>query len=212
MSHEEIAHPELVGVEVVEDSDDLSRSDVILKGALAAGAVYGTFMVGPYVRKALAMSGGGDVDILNFALTLEYLESTFYDEAKTRAKASGELKSLIGLLADDEKQHVEALTATIKKLGGKPVAEPKFDFPYKNTAEFLKLAQTFEDTGVSAYNGAGPMIKSKEVLGAAGSIVQVEARHAAAIRLQNKEEPAPEAFDPSLDEAQVLKAVEPFIA
>ena len=157
-------------------------------------------------------AGGSDVDILNFALTLEYLESTFYKEAKTRAKASGELKSLIGLLADDEKQHVEALTATIKQLGGKPVAEPKFDFPYSDTAGFLKLAQTFEDTGVSAYNGAGPMIKSKEVLGAAGSIVQVEARHAAAIRLQNKEEPAPEAFDPSLDEAQVLKAVEPFIA
>jgi len=212
MSHEELANPELVGVEVVQDSGDLSRSDVILKGALAAGAVYGTFMVGPYVRKALAMSGGSDVDILNFALTLEYLESTFYKEAKTRAKASGELKSLIGMLADDEQQHVEALTATIKKLGGKPVAEPKFDFPYSNTAGFLKLAQTFEDTGVSAYNGAGPMIKSKEVLGAAGSIVQVEARHAAAIRLQNKEEPAPEAFDPSLDEAQVLKAVEPFIA
>jgi len=212
MSHEELANPELAGVEVVQDSGDLSRSDVILKGALAAGAVYGTFMVGPYVRKALAMSGGGDVDILNFALTLEYLESTFYKEAKTRAKASGELKSLIGLLADDEKQHVEALTATIKKLGGKPVAEPKFNFDYGNTASFLKLAQTFEDTGVSAYNGAGPMIKSKEVLGAAGSIVQVEARHAAAIRLQNKEEPAPEAFDPSLDEAQVLKAVEPFIA
>jgi Ferritin-like domain len=212
MSHEELAHPQLAGVEVVEDSGDLSRGDVILKGALAAGAVYGTFMVGPYVRKALAMSGGGDVEILNFALTLEYLESTFYREAKARAKASGELKSLIGLLADDEKQHVDALTATIKQLGGKPVSEPKFEFPYNNTAGFLKLAQSFEDTGVSAYNGAGPMIKSKEVLGAAGSIVQVEARHAAAIRLQNKEEPAPEAFDPSLDEAQVLKAVEPFIA
>jgi rubrerythrin len=212
MSHEELANPELAGVEVVQDSGDLSRSDVILKGALAAGAVYGTFMVGPYVRKALAMSGGSDVDILNFALTLEYLESTFYKEAKTRAKASGELKSLIEMLADDEQQHVEALKATIVKLGGKPVAEPKFDFPYSNTAGFLKLAQTFEDTGVSAYNGAGPMIKSKEVLGAAGSIVQVEARHAAAIRLQNSEEPAPEAFDPSLDEAQVLKAVEPFIA
>jgi rubrerythrin len=212
MNHAELANPELAAVEIAEDSGDLSRSDVILKGALAAGAVYGTFMVGPYVRKALAMTGSSDVDILNFALTLEYLESTFYEEAKTRAKASGELKSLISLLAEDEKQHVEALTATIKKLGGKPVAEPKFDFPYKNTAEFLKLAQTFEDTGVSAYNGAGPMIKSKEVLGAAGSIVQIEARHAAAIRLQNKEEPAPEAFDPSLDEAQVLKAVEPFIA
>jgi len=215
MNDSELANPELAAVEVINDSGDLSRSDVILKGALAAGAAYGTFMVGPFVRKALAMgsaSGGNDVDILNFALTLEYLESTFYEEAKTRAKASGELKGLIALLADDEQQHVEALTATIKQLGGKPVAEPKFTFPYSNAAGFLKLAQTFEDTGVSAYNGAGPMIESKEVLGAAGSIVQVEARHAAAIRLQNKEEPAPDAFDPSLDEAQVLKAVEPFVA
>jgi rubrerythrin len=213
MSNSELAHPELADVEVIDDSgDDISRSEVILKGALAAGAVYGTFMVGPYVRKAFAMSGGGDIDILNFALTLEYLESSFYKEAKSRVRASGELKNLIGLLAKDEKEHVNALEATIKQLGGKPVAEPKFDFPYSDTAGFLKLAQTFEDTGVSAYNGAGPMIKSKEVLGAAGSIVQVEARHAAAIRIQNKEEPAPEAFDPSLDEAQVLKAVEPFIA
>jgi hypothetical protein len=212
MNKQELVHPELAGVHVDEDSGDLSRSEVILKGALAAGAIYGTFMVGPYVRKALAMSGGGDVDILNFALTLEYLESSFYEEAKTRAKASGELKSLIGLLAEDEKQHVEALTATIVQLKGKPVAEPKFDFSYSDTAGFLELAQTFEDTGVSAYNGAAPAIKSKEVLGAAGTIVQVEARHAAAIRLQNKEEPAPDAFDASLDEAQVLKAVEPFIA
>lgn len=211
MSQDKLVHPELAAVEVVDDSEDLSRSEVILKGALAAGAVYGTFMVGPFVRQALAMSGGGDVDILNFALTLEYLESTFYKEAKSRAKASGELKSLIDLLAGEEQQHVEALTATIKKLGGKPVKEPKFNFEYSDAAGFLKLAQTFEDTGVSAYNGAGPSIKSKEVLGAAGSIVQVEARHAAAIRLQNKEEPAPEAFDPSLDEAQVLKEVEPFI-
>jgi hypothetical protein len=212
MSHNELAHPELAAVQVDADSGDLSRSEVILKGALAAGAVYGLGMVAPFVRKALALSEGGDVGILNFALTLEYLEASFYEEAKARAKASGELKSLIELLAEDEKQHVEALTATIKQLGGKPVAKPKFDFAYGNTAGFLKLAQTFEDTGVSAYNGAGPAIKSKEVLGAAGSIVQVEARHAAAIRLQNSEEPSPAAFDPPLGEAQVLKAVEPFIA
>jgi serine-rich repeat adhesion-like glycoprotein len=211
MSTQDLVHPELADVHVVEDDNDLSRSEVILKGALAVGAVYGATMVGPFVRQALAMSEGGDVGILNFALTLEYLESTFYDEAKTRAKASGELKSLIGLLAEDEGQHVAALTASIKQLGGKPVAEPKFDFPYSDTAGFLKLAQTFEDTGVSAYNGAAPSIKSKEVLASAGAIVQVEARHAAAIRLQNKEEPAPEAFDPSLEEAKVLKAVEPFI-
>jgi rubrerythrin len=212
MSQEQLAHPELAGIHVDDDSQDLSRSEVILKGALAAGAIYGTFMVGPFVRRALAMSGGGDIEILNFALTLEYLESTFYEEAKTRAKPSGEVKSLVNLIAEDEKQHVEALTATIKQLGGKPVEEPKFDFSYSGTSGFLKLAQTFEDTGVSAYNGAAPSIESKEVLAAAGGIVQVEARHAAAIRLQNKAEPAPLAFDPPLEEKKVLKAVEPFIA
>lgn len=206
------ADPELAAVHVETEDEDLSRSEVLLKGALAAGAVYGTLAVGPFVRKALAMSGGGDVEILNFALTLEYLEAKFYAEAKRRAKPSGELKSLVDLLAKDEMEHVEALEGTIKKLGGKPVAEPKFDFPYSDAGGFLKLAQTFEDTGVSAYNGAAPMIKSKEVLEAAGSIVQVEARHAAAIRLQREMEPAPVAFDQPLDEAQVLKAVEPFVA
>jgi rubrerythrin len=212
MSQEELANPELADIHIDEDSQDLSRSEVILKGALAAGAVYGTLMVGPFVRRAMAMSGGGDVEILNFALTLEYLETRFYEEAKSRAKASGELKSLVNLIAEDEKQHVEALRATIKQLDGKPVAEPKFDFSYSGTAGFLKLAQTFEDTGVSAYNGAAPAIKSKQVLAAAGGIVQVEARHAAAIRLQNKVDPAPTAFDPPLDEKQVLKAIEPFLS
>lgn len=211
-TNQDLVHPELAAVHVEEESGDLSRSEVILKGALAAGAVYGTFMVGPFVRRAFAMTGGGDIDIVNFALTLEYLESTFYAEAMKRAGAKGELKQLIELIGKDEDQHVEALAGTVKKLGGKPVKEPKFNFEYNDTAGFLELAKTFEDTGVSAYNGAAPMIKSKEVLGAAGSIVQVEARHAAAIRLQNKEEPAPEAFDPALEEAQVLKAVEPFIA
>jgi serine-rich repeat adhesion-like glycoprotein len=211
MTNQELAQPELAKVNIEADDGDLSRSEMILKGALAAGAVYGAMSVAPFVSRALAMSEGGDVGILNFALTLEYLESTFYKEAKRRAGASGELKSLIALVSRDEDEHVGALTETLKKLGGKPVAEPKFDFPYNNTSEFLELAQTFEDTGVSAYNGAAPQIKSKEVLGAAGSIVQVEARHAAAIRLQNKQEPSPVAFDPSLDEAQVLKAVEPFI-
>jgi rubrerythrin len=156
--------------------------------------------------------GTGDVGIVNFALTLEYLESTFYAEAKKRAGAKGELKQLIALIGKDERQHVEALAGTVKKLGGKPVKEPKFNFEYSDTAGFLELAKTFEDSGVGAYNGAAPMIKSKEVLEAAGAIVQVEARHAAAIRLQNGEEPAPGAFDAPLPEAQVLKAVEPFIA
>jgi Ferritin-like domain len=219
MSHQKVTeieglvHPELAAVEVVDGSGgDLSRSDVLLKGALAAGAVYGTLMVAPFVRSAFAAAGTSDVDILNFALTLEYLESTFYKEAMKKVKASGELKKLISLLASDEEQHVEALKGTIEKLGGKPVAEPTFNLEYSGKSGFLKLAETLENTGVGAYNGAAPSIKSKEVLGAAGSIVQVEARHAAAIALQNGQEPSPSAFDAPLTEKEVLKAVEPLIA
>jgi ferritin-like protein len=204
---DELVHPELATVEI----DEMSRSDMIMKGALAAGAVYGLAAVGPFVRQAFAQSSGGDVDILNFALTLEYLEAAFYDEAKTKAKATGDLKSLINLLASDEAEHVTALTGAIKQLGGKPVAAPKVAFPYSDTKGFLKLAVTFEDTGVSAYNGAGPMLKSKALLGTAGSIVQVEARHAAAMRLQAGETPAPDAFDPTLSMNQVLAAVKPYI-
>ena len=97
-------------------------------------------------------------------------------------------------------------------LGGKPVKAPAVDFGDLSTEKaFLKLAVTFEDTGVSAYNGAAPSIKSKEVLAAAGSIVQVEARHAAAVRLLAKEDPSPEAFDKTLSMDQVLKAVQPFV-
>ncbi len=219
MSHEKLADieglalPELAGVEIVDESGgDFTRSNVLLKGALAAGAVYGTFMVAPFIRSAFAAGGTSDVDILNFALTLEYLETAFYEEAMKKVKASGGLKTLVPLLLSDEKQHVAALKGTIEKLGGKPVAMPKFDFEYSGTSGFLKLAETFENTGVGAYNGAAPEIKSKEVLAAAGSIVQVEARHAAAIALQNGQEPSPSAFDAPLAEKEVLKAVEPFIA
>jgi rubrerythrin len=208
MNQESYAHPELAGIEV----RGLSRGSFIARGALATGALYGTGAVTSFVSQAFAQDGGGDVAILNFALTLEYLESAFYEEALSKANLSGDAKKLAQEIGDHEKQHVDALTGAIKKAGGKPVSAPMVKFPLKDQASFLKLAQTFEDTGVSAYNGAAPAIKSKDVLGSAGAIVQVEARHAAAIRLQNKAEPAPEAFDPSLEEEQVLKAVEPFIA
>jgi hypothetical protein len=155
----------------------------------------------------------GDVDILNFALTLEYLEAAFYEQAIAEAKLNPEASELVELISKDEAAHVEALSKTVTDLGGMTAAVPKVDFgnAFANEGSFLELAQTFEDTGVSAYNGAGPALKSKELLATAGGIVQVEARHAAAIRLQRGESPSPEAFDPTLDMQQVLKAVDPFV-
>jgi hypothetical protein len=188
-----------------------TRSAFIARTAVATGSLYGAGAVTGYVTRALGQSGAGDIDIVNFALTLEYLEAAFYKEGLARAGLSGQAKKLAKEIGDNETQHVDALTQTVKQLGGKPVAAPKVAFPFKDEKSFLKLAQVFEDTGVSAYNGAAPMIQSKEVLGAAGSIVQVEARHAAAIRLMNGADPSPAAFDSTLGKNQVLKAVKPFI-
>jgi ferritin-like protein len=199
-------NPELAQVEV----HGMSRSAFLAKSAIATGGLYGAGAVGSFVTSAFAQ-GGGDVDILNFALTLEYLEAAFYEEALSKAGLSGDAKSLAQEIGDHEKQHVDALTGAIKKAGGKPVAAPKVTFPLTDEASFLKLAETFEDTGVSAYDGAAPMIKSPDVLGAAGSIVQVEARHAAAIHLLAGTQPTPGAFDNALDKAKVLKAVKPYI-
>ena len=200
-------NPELAAIEV----HGMSRSAFIARGALATGAVYGTSAVGTFVSQALAQSGGGDVDILNFALTLEYLEAAFYQEALSKSGLSGEAKKLAREIGDHEKQHVAALTGAVKKAGGKPVAAPKVSFPLSDQASFLKLAEAFEDTGVSAYDGAAPMIKSKEVLTVAGAIVQVEARHAAAIRFLKGDNPTRGAFEPPLKKAEVLRAVKPYI-
>jgi hypothetical protein len=208
MSDERLANPELAECEV----DGLSRSSFLLRGALAAGAVYGTAAVGPFVSSALAQSGTGDAEILNFALTLEYLESDFYNVKGKQVGLSGPAKSYATLFGEQESQHVQALTAAIKQLGGKPVAKPTFVFPVTNERSFLALASVLENTGVGAYNGAAPSLKSKQVLAEAGEIVQIEARHAAAVDLLIGKSPTPNgAFDLSLTKAQVLAKASPLI-
>jgi hypothetical protein len=209
MTDSNFAVPELATVEVGSST----RSAFLVRGTLAAGAAFGAASITPYVKSALAQSKSTDVDILNYALTLEYLESEFYKQGLTQAGLSGEAKKTAQQLGEDESAHVDALISAIKGAGGKPVASPTFDFgmAFANQKAFLKTAEVFEDTGVSAYNGAAPMIKSTAVLAAAGSIVQIEARHAALIRLLNGATPAPDAFDKALKQAAVLKAVKPYI-
>ena len=196
------------------DVQPVTRQAFIARGALAAGAVYGAGAVGPFVRQAMAQDGAGDIDILNFALTLEYLETAYYTQALKRVGGlSGDVKSLATEIRDNEAEHVDALMQTIQDLGGTPVKAPGVDFggAFASERSFLELAQTLEDTGVSAYNGAAPAIESTEVLGAAGSIVQVEARHAAAIRTLNGNPISDGGFDKTLDMQQVLDAVKPFV-
>lgn len=212
MRNEGIAHPELAQVQIA----GMTRSSFILRSALAAGAISGSAAVGPFVRQALAQeeeAAEPDVEIVNFALTLELLEADFYEQALDRLGLSGDLLSLTEEIASNEQEHVSVLTRTVTDLRGTPVEGLRFDFGDALSSEqkYLELAQTFEDTGVSAYNGAAPGIEDKEILAVAGTIVQIEGRHAALVRAQRGEPAAPTAFDEALPMADVNDAVEPFI-
>ncbi len=171
MKNFRMAAPELANIQI----QGMTRQTFVARAALAGGAVYGAAAVGPFVRNALAQAtdgreGAGDVGILNFALTLEFLEAAFYTQALEKVpNLRGDLKKLTEELRTNEEEHVTGITAVIKSLGGKPVTEPQVDFgnAFSSVENYLDLAETFEDTGVSAYNGAGPMIQSKDVLATA---------------------------------------------
>jgi rubrerythrin len=175
-----------------------------------------------------ASSGGskGDIEIVNYALTLEYLEADFYQQVIDSGLVKDpKIASLAKSIGQNEQEHVDALTATVKKLGGKPATKPKTKFEpvlQKGLKEVLMTAATVENLGASAYLGQAGNIKDKEILAAALAIHTVEARHAAALNslvgrgfkgdgaLSGSVPDGAFAKPMSMDE--VLKQVKPFIA
>lgn len=124
-----------------------------------------------------------DLEVLNYALTLEYLEAEFYKQGNAKNLLKGTEAEYVQRIGADEAAHVDALTATIKQLNGTPVAAPKVDFKdaFDSKEKYLTTAHVFENLGVSAYLGAAGFIKNKDILQAAAGIFGVEARHAAVI-------------------------------
>ena len=195
----------------------VTRGDALRRAVLGGGALLATSaLLGGMQGTALGATtragraSAGDVDILNFALTLEFLEAAFYAEAVSKGKLSGQAAKFAKAVAHDEAAHVTFLKGA---LGSKAVKTPMFDFKGTTAKQstFLKTAMALEDTGVSAYAGAAPMIADKKTLAAALSVHSVEARHAAWVRdiLGNGGAPlpAPAPFDPALSKAAVLKIV-----
>ena len=172
-----------------------------------------------------------DVDILNYARTLEFLEGEFYRRGLENLGCSGLLESELlaefgtgdairarvfedlEVIRDHEFTHAEVLGSTIEDLGGEPIEQPEFDFgtAVEDPDEFLATAAVLEDTGVGAYAGAAPSIQNAELVPPALSIHRVEARHASFLRVLGGEIGFPDAFDEALDRATVEEAAGQFI-
>ena len=159
-----------------------------------------------------AQFGKGDLGILNYALTLEYLEAAFYADVVKSGLFKGSDLATIRKFGTEEAEHVDALTAAVKQLGGKPAPQPKAEFPLESAKSVLELAATVENLGAAAYLGQAANIKSPEVLASALAIHSVEGRHAAALNTLLGKSIVPDgAFAKPADAKTVLKSVEPFI-
>ncbi|HYI99064.1 MAG TPA: ferritin-like domain-containing protein [Thermoleophilaceae bacterium] len=201
----------------IRDAEDAvagdTRADFFRKAALGGGALLGgSVLLSGFPMLADAKpSIKQDVKILNYALTLEYLENAFYVEALAKAGLTGDAQRAAQVIQKHEQAHVEFLR---KALGKAAIKKPKFAFgdATSNQAKFLATAVVLEDTGVSAYAGQATRIKQVPVVKAALSIHSVEARHAAFVRELAGQSFAPRAFDRAANMNAVLKKAGPFIA
>ena len=213
-----------------------TRRGLVGGGALALAALAAAALPGGRAALAQANRAGGqgggtggdgggdgytDLEVLNYALTLEHLEYAFYrdglerfsKQAFKRAGFGGPAYGRLQTIRAHERTHVETLTRVIRGLGGDPVEEaPCYDFAaaFRSVKAFLATAQLLENTGVMAYDGAVALIDSPELRTAGATIATVEARHAAYLNDLNGDSPFPEAFDEPKTPEQILAAAAPF--
>ena len=218
----------------------VSRRSVIAGAGtlLAGGALTGSAAASQSDNAAASQSNGAasnsddvsDVDVLNYALTLEHLENAFYrdmtpsDEtlmhAETLEPFGDQIRShapaRIETIGDHESAHVDVLTEVITDLGGDPVSELEYDFGVRdesgiNPNTFLAVAMALENTGVAAYNGAIALIDEPKLQTSGATIATVEGRHAAYLNLLNGESPYPMAFDEAKSMEQIEETASQFI-
>ena len=196
-----------------------SRRDLFAKAAIGLGAIASApTMLAVVSSQAFAQGLPAQVaDVLNFALTLEYLEAEFYQTAlATRSLIPGQFRAVFQTIGKHEVAHVRTLRGA---LGGAAVSKPQFDFTargkyadvFSNFATFAAVSSTFEDLGVAAYKGQAGNLKGTPVLTTALQIHSVEARHAAEVRRVRGKFPWDGAFDQPLSKAEILAAAGPFI-
>ncbi len=182
----------------------LTRGQLLVRAAIGGGVL----AAGPLAARALA-DVKDDLGLMEYLLTMEYVQSGLYRDALKALDLSADAARLAEELRDQEVEHVDALRATIEEAGGTPPERVPLEFgeALASEATFLKLANTLEDTAVSAYNGAAPRLESREFLAVFASLAQVEARHAALVRLLREKPPAPLAFDKASNRQDVRTAI-----
>ncbi len=215
-----IYHERLLAQVAHERNRILSRRRLMVGGAglMAGAATLGFGGVG--LKSAFAqddeMPFADDIEVLNYALTLEHLETAFYRDGVGQYDLGvdgydNEINAMLAEIGDHEQAHVDTLIQVITDLGGAPVEEAEYDFGYTDAESFLATAAALENTGVSAYDGAGQYLEDAGLLTAAGSIVAVEARHASYLNLITGVSPFPDAFEQALTPEQILEIAGPFI-
>ncbi|KAL8720291.1 MAG: hypothetical protein Q9225_002829 [Loekoesia sp. 1 TL-2023] len=190
------------------------RFSLTLAASLALSAVQASPLA-----KRVTTPKVDDGIILNYALTLEYLERKFYQEALanyTQADfvAAGFEDPFYANLKQiyvDEQSHVSFISGALTEAGITPTVELQYTFPATDVMSFVTLSSVLEGVGVSAYLGAAASIMNKEYLTAAGSILTVEARHTSYIRASLGESPFPAPFDTPLDFNEVYSLASAFI-
>jgi len=210
--------------------DDVDRKRFLKMAGSAGAASFGAFVLAACGSSSSSSSKGastaaatptsttassatGDIGILNYALTLEYLETEFYSKVVSAGLFKGKVGSLIKTFGAQEASHVAALKAAVTKLGGMPAADPMGKFPITSATQVAELAYTVENLGASAYLGQAAKIQSPEVLASALAIHSVEARHAATLGTLVKKSVTPQgAFATPADMSTVLAAVKPFLS
>jgi len=214
---------ELLLTEIHTERRRLSRRGLLSNTAKIAGGAALAMSIGAVpspvsIRHLAAAQEMTGMEVLNYALTLEHLEYAFYRDCIGlftfgNDSRGASIDANLAAIRDHEMAHVDTLTQVITDLGGEPVAEATYDFgdAYTDPAAFLATAMALENTGVSAYDGAGQYIDDPDLLTAAGSIVAVEARHASYLNLLNGMLPFPDAFETPLTQDEVLAIAGPFI-
>lgn len=153
------------------------------------------------------------------ALTLEWLEATFYQQGFAQFPAQDftalgltqqEITDLTNIGAT-EQAHVQLLQSAIAQAGVKPVQPCQYNFGFTDAAGMVATASVLESVGISAYLGGGPLIVDKSILGTAASILTIEARHQTFIRAATKIAAVPQPFDTALSPKQVFSLAAPFI-